>query len=71
MKLKTCEVGLFRLPGIVIEAEEEEILDPEKLDEMEQWSKSDTGTGRRMTETLWSFRTEAQRDWFVLRWSDL
>jgi hypothetical protein len=23
-----------------------------------------------MTETLWSFKKEAHRDWFVLRWSD-
>lgn len=70
MKLKTCEVGLFRLPGILIEAEEEEIISEEKLNEIDEWSKSEQGTGKRMTDKLWSFKTEAQRDWFILRWSD-
>lgn len=69
MKLKTCEVGLFRLPGIVIEAEEEEVITEEQLNEIDEWSKSESGTGKRMTDKLWSFKTEAQRDWFILRWS--
>ena len=69
MKLKTCEVGLFRLPGILIEAEEEEVISEEQLNEIDNWSKSEQGTGKRMTDKLWSFKTEAQRDWFILRWS--
>jgi hypothetical protein len=70
MILKTCEVGLFRLPGILIEADEEEVIPEEKLTEIDEWSKSEQGTGKRMTDKLWSFKTEAQRDWFILRWSD-
>lgn len=69
MILKTCEVGLFRLPGILIEAEEEEIITEEQLNEIADWSSSEHGTGRRMADKLWSFKTEAQRDWFILRWS--
>ncbi len=69
MILKTCEVGMFRLPGIVIEAEEEETITEEQLKEMEDWCNSEFGKGMRMTERLFSFRTEAQRDWFILRWS--
>jgi hypothetical protein len=23
-----------------------------------------------MTDVMWSFRTEAQRDWFILKWCD-
>ena len=57
MKLQTCEVGMFRLPGIVIEAEEED------------WCNSEFGKGMRMTDRLFSFRKESQRDWFILRWS--
>lgn len=69
MKLKTCEVGMFRLPGIVIEAEDEETITEEQLKEMEDWCNSEFGTGMRMTGKLFSFRKESQRDWFILRWS--
>lgn len=69
MKLKTCEVGMFRLPGLVIEAEEEETITEEQLKEMEDWCNSEFGTGMRMTGRLFSFRKESQRDWFILRWS--
>ncbi len=68
MILKTCEVGMFRLPGITIEAEEETITE-EQLKEMEDWCNSEFGKGMRMTERLFSFRKESQRDWFILRWS--
>jgi hypothetical protein len=69
MILKTCEVGMFRLPGITIEAEEEETITEEQLKEMEDWCNSEFGKGMRMTERLFSFRKESQRDWFILRWS--
>lgn len=69
MIFKTCEVGLFRLPGIVIEAEEDETIDENKIKEMEEWCNSEFGTGMRMTDRLFSFRKESQRDWFILRWS--
>ena len=69
MKLQTCEVGMFRLPGIVIEAEEDEVITEEQLKEMEEWCNSEFGTGMRMTDKLFSFRKESQRDWFILRWS--
>ena len=69
MKMKTCEVGMFRLPGIVIEPDEDEIISEERLKEMEEWCNSEFGTGMRMTERLFSFRKPSQRDWFILRWS--
>jgi hypothetical protein len=69
MKMQTCEVGMFRLPGIVIEAEEDEVITEEQLKEMEDWCNSEFGTGMRMTDKLFSFRKESQRDWFILRWS--
>ena len=69
MILKTCEVGMFRLPGITIEAEEEETITEEQLKEMADWCQSEFGTGMRMTDKLFSFRKESQRDWFILRWS--
>ena len=69
MKLQTCEVGMFRLPGIVIEAVEDEVITEEQLKEMEEWCNSEFGTGMRMTDKLFSFRKESQRDWFILKWS--
>lgn len=69
MKMQTCEVGMFRLPGIVIEAEEDETITEAQLKEMEDWCNSEFGTGMRMTDKLFSFRKESQRDWFILRWS--
>lgn len=72
MILKTCEVGMFRLPGVIVEDEDDEnttAVSEEQLKEMEDWCNSEFGTGMRMTERLFSFRKESQRDWFILRWS--
>lgn len=69
MIFKTCEVGMFRLPGIVIEAEEDEDIPEEQIKEMEEWCNSEFGTGMRMSGRLFSFRKQSQRDWFILRWS--
>lgn len=66
MKIQTCEVGLFRLPGIVLDKVE---MTETKIAELDAWAASEQGTGKRMTETLWSFKNESQRDWFILRWS--
>ena len=71
MKLKTCEVGLFRLPGVVIERDKD-ISDSnwqEQQADMDAWA-AETNCGKRMTDYLWSFRNEKQRDMFILRWSD-
>lgn len=64
--MKNVEVGLFRLPGISFERGE---LPTELNEEMIAWAKKE-GVGMSMTESLWSFKKEAHRDWFVLRWSD-
>lgn len=72
MKMKTCEVGMFRLPGIIIEDDDGEdvtAVTEAELKEMEDWCNSEFGTGMRMTDRLFSFRKESQRDWFILRWS--
>lgn len=71
MKLKTCEVGMFKLPGIIVERPEDwsDELWQRTQAEMDAWSASEQGTGERMTETLWSFRKQSQRDWFILKWS--
>ena len=67
MKMETCQVGMFKLPGVVLSKEE---MTEEKLIEMDKWRQTEQGVGTRMTDLLWSFKTEAQRDWFILRWSE-
>ena len=64
--MKNCEVGPFRLPGIVFEKGE---LPTELNEEMIKWAQAE-GVGMSMTESLWSFKKEAHREWFILRWSD-
>lgn len=64
--MKKCEVGMFKLPGIVFDHDE---LSEERQQEMVEWAASPQGVGKRMTSVLWSFRTESQRDWFLLKWS--
>ena len=64
--MKNVEVGMFRLPGLVFEKGQ---LSEELLVEMKQWAEAE-GVGMSMTENLWSFRKEAHREWFVLRWID-
>ena len=64
--MKNVEVGMFRLPGIAFEKGE---LSEELNMEMVEWAKKE-GVGMNMTESLWSFRKEAHREWFVMRWID-
>lgn len=65
-KMKNVEVGMFRLPGIAFERGE---LPPELNEEMVAWANAE-GVGMSMTESLWSFKKEAHREWFILRWID-
>jgi hypothetical protein len=64
--MKNVEVGMFKLPGLSFGKNE---ISPEVLEEMQAWAEAE-GVGMNMTETLWSFKKEAHREWFVLRWSD-
>jgi len=64
--MKHVEVGMFRLPGIAFEKGE---LTPELIEDMKSWAEAE-GVGMSMTESLWSFKKEAHREWFILRWSD-
>ncbi len=71
MKITNVEVGMFKLPGVVIERPEDcsDELWQKTQEEMDTWAASEQGTGKRMTDNLWSFRKESQRDWFILKWS--
>jgi hypothetical protein len=64
--MKYVEVGMFKLPGIVFEKGE---LSAELNEEMIAWAREE-GVGMSMTENLWSFKKEAHREWFILKWID-
>jgi hypothetical protein len=64
--MENCEVGMFRLPGLVFEKGQ---LSEELLAEMTAWAQAE-GVGMSMTDRLWSFKKEAHREWFILRWAD-
>jgi hypothetical protein len=64
--VENCEVGPFRLPGISFERGQ---LSEELLAEMQAWASAE-GVGMSMTDRLWSFKKEAHREWFILRWID-
>lgn len=64
-KFTTCEVGMFRLPGIVFE---KGALTEDQHQEMVKWAQ-ENNCGKPMTDELWSFKSAKQRDWFILRWS--
>lgn len=63
--MKTCEVGLFKLPGIVFEQGQ---LTDQQIIDIAKWSE-ETRCGKQMSNTLWSFKNEKQRDMFLLRWA--
>ena len=64
--MKQVQVGMWKLPGITFKAEK---LSAELADEMVSWAK-ENHCGTCMGPGFWSFKTEAQRDWFLLRWID-
>ena len=64
--MEPCEVGLFRLPGLSLK----KTTIPNELQEQMQLWADENKCGTCLTEYLWSFRNEHQRDWFILRWSD-
>lgn len=66
MKMERVEVGMFKLPGLVLDKVE---MTPDKILELDAWLETEQGTGKRMTDVLWSFRNEGQREWFILKWS--
>ena len=65
IELKHVKVGMFNLPGLVFPKDPT----PEIVEEMVGWA-TENHCGYCGGSRLWSFKTEAQRDWFILRWID-
>lgn len=64
--MENCLVGPFKLPGLTFKKIK---LSDELVQEMDDWAL-ENNCGKRMTDSLWSFKNEKQRSWFILRWSD-
>lgn len=56
---------MFKLPGLLLDKEE---LTEEKQLEINTWCEENK-CGKNMTGSLYSFRNEKQREWFILKWS--
>ena len=65
IELKQVKVGMFNLPGLAFPKDPAEDV----LKEMMDWCK-ENHCGFCAGPRLWSFKNEAQRDWFILRWID-
>lgn len=65
--MKFVECGMFQLPGIVFDKSE---MNDDLRDEMVAWSEQ-SNCGMLMNDRLWSFMSESQRDWFLLRFSEI
>ncbi len=64
--MEHVKVGMFNLPGLKFEKGQ---IPTEIQEEMYVWAKENR-CGYAVNEGMWSFKTEAQRDWFILRWTD-
>lgn len=64
--MKYVKTGIFELPGISFDKTE---MSDELRDQMKSWAE-ETQCGMYLTDRLWSFMDEGERDWFLLRWSD-
>lgn len=63
-KIETCEVGMFRLPGVKVDFNQ---YTEEQVKEMLAWAKENSAYVVE-ERGLFSWRKEAKRDWFILRW---
>ncbi len=66
LNMESCQVGIFKLPGLKFTKGS---LPQELQDEMVAWAK-ENNCGTQMSNWLWSFKNEKQREWFILRWAD-
>jgi hypothetical protein len=56
---------MFKLPGVLLDKEE---LTEDVVKEINEWCH-EHNCGKQMTDIMWSFRKQKQRDMFIIRWS--
>ncbi len=63
-KIKTVDVGPFRLPGVKVDLNQ---FDQDQAQELMDFARE---TGAYIREDgLLSWKSASRRDWFILRWS--
>lgn len=63
-KIETCEVGMFRLPGVKLDLEQ---FTESELKEVEEFAKE---SGAFIGNSgLYSWKNAGKRDWFILKYS--
>jgi hypothetical protein len=62
--MEHVKVGMFNLPGLRFGKGQ---IPPELYEEMCEWAKANH-CGIPMNEWLWSFKNQAHKDWWILRW---
>lgn len=70
MKFKMVDIGMFKLPGVVIEKnEDEDDLLRGILDEVREWtSEHKIGKEINCDKNIWMFKNDNQRNFFIMRW---
>jgi hypothetical protein len=70
MIFKSVEIGLFKLPGLVIQPELEEKISEEFKEQLREWSKEhNIGKEINSTKNWWQFKSESERNFFIIRWA--
>jgi hypothetical protein len=64
-KLETCDVGPFNLKGVKVDLNQ---YSEEQVREMIAWARENDAYVVE-DKGLFSWRKEAKRDWFILRWT--
>jgi hypothetical protein len=71
MKFDMVEIGMFNLPGIVIQDDEENKVSATQLQELREWANEDPkARGKEINEhkRIWMFKNDKQRNYFIMRW---
>ena len=71
MKFDMVEIGMFRLPGIVIQEDEENKVTEEQLTNLREWASEDPkarGKEINPSKNIWMFKNDKQRNYFIMRW---
>jgi hypothetical protein len=63
-KIETCEVGMFRLPGIKLDLDQFTEAEQKEMEEFAKESGAFVGN-----DGLYSWKNAGKRDWFILKYS--
>ena len=71
MKFEMVEIGMFRLPGLMVVDDDENPVREEDIVAMREWAAEDPkkhGKEVIQEKRVWAFKNEKQRNYFIMRW---